>query len=73
MLLFLCVSLTFRGSVHTQLFYGDKRKGVADGVRSRLLFPQSQADILSLVGESIDNWRTKQYDWYQERTNNIQY
>ena len=38
----------------------------------RLLFPQSQADILSLIGDSLDNWRTKQYDWYQERTNNIQ-
>jgi hypothetical protein len=54
-----------------QLYYGDKRRSAADGVRSRLLFPQSQADILSLIGDSVDNWRTKQYDWYQERTNNI--
>lgn len=38
----------------------------------RLLFPQSQAEVLSLIGDSLDNWRTKQYDWYQERTNNIQ-
>lgn len=56
-----------------QLFYGDKRRSAAEGVRSRLLFPQSQEDILSLIGDSVDNWRTKQYDWYQERTNNIQY
>ena len=56
-----------------QLFYGDKRKAAADGVRSRLMFPQTQSDILALIGDSVDNWRTKQYDWYQERTNNIQY
>jgi hypothetical protein len=39
----------------------------------RLMFPESHADILALIGDSLDNWRTKQYDWYQERTNNIQY
>lgn len=54
-----------------QLFYGSKRKSAAEGVRTRLLFPQNHADIFGLIGESIDNWRTRQYDWFQQRTNNI--
>ena len=55
-----------------QLFYGDKRRGAAEGMKSRLLFPQSYSEITDLVRESFDNWRTKQYDWFQERSNNIQ-
>lgn len=54
-----------------QLFYGDRRKQAADGLRSRLMFATSQADVLSLVRDSFDNWRTKQYDWFQQRSNNI--
>jgi hypothetical protein len=38
----------------------------------RLLFPQSHEDILSLIRDSFDNWRTKQYDWFQQQSNNIQ-
>ena len=71
-------------SAIVQLFYNDassanggdnsqsRRKGVVDALRSRLLFPQSHEDILALIGESMDNWRTKQYDWFQQRSNNIQ-
>ncbi len=55
----------------SQLFYGSKKKGISEGIRSRLLFAQSRSDILGLIRESIDNWRTKQYDWFQQRTNNI--
>ena len=54
-----------------QLFYGDRKKQAADGLRSRLMFATSQADVLSLVRDSFDNWRTKQYDWFQQRSNNI--
>lgn len=55
-----------------QLFYGDKRKQAADSLRARLSFPQSHADILALIGDSLDNWRTRQYDWFQQQSNNIQ-
>jgi hypothetical protein len=58
-------------SAVVELFYGDRRRAAADGLKSRLLFTNSQADILSLIRESLDNWRTKQYDWYQQRSNNI--
>jgi len=54
-----------------QLFYGDKRKGAADGVRARLSFASSPTDVLSLIRDSLDNWRTKQYDWLQQAQNNI--
>ena len=37
----------------------------------RLMFPTNHHDIIALVRESFDNWRTKQYDWYQHQTNNI--
>jgi hypothetical protein len=37
----------------------------------RLMFARTQADVLTLIRESLDNWRTKQYDWYQQRANNI--
>ena len=37
----------------------------------RLMFASTQADVLSLIRESLDNWRTRQYDWYQQRSNNI--
>jgi hypothetical protein len=37
----------------------------------RLQFPTSHADILGLVRDSLDNWRTKQYDWFQQQSNNI--
>jgi hypothetical protein len=40
-------------------------------MQSRLLFATSQMDVLSLIRESLDNWRTRQYDWYQQRSNNI--
>ncbi len=53
------------------LFYGEKRKAAADGVRSRLGFAHTQADVMGLMKESIDNWRTKQYDWFQQRSNGI--
>eukprot|EP00981_Chlorochromonas_danica_P004902 scaffold988_cov165-Ochromonas_danica.AAC.4 len=55
-----------------QLFYGDKRKNAAESLRARLLFPRSHTDILSLIGDSLDNWRTRQYDWFQQQSNNIQ-
>lgn len=52
------------------LFYGENRKGAAESIHARLVFPTSQLDIQKLIGESLDNWRTKQYDWYQ-KTNGI--
>jgi phosphatidylinositol 4-kinase B len=58
-------------SAIVQLFYGDRRKNAADGIKSRLMFAQSQADVLSLIRDSFDNWRTKQYDWFQQKSNNI--
>ena len=54
-----------------QLFYGDKRRSVSDGLRSRLLFAKNAADVNALIRESLDNWRTKQYDWFQQRSNGI--
>lgn len=59
-------------STESQLFYGEKRKSSAESLRSRLLFPASASDILGLIRDSLDNWRTKQYDWYQKKTNNIE-
>eukprot|EP01031_Cornospumella_fuschlensis_P024377 gene24377-29471_t len=55
-----------------ELFYGDKRKNAADGVRDRLLGPRFPDDVLNLVMESYNNWRTRQYDLFQHRNNNIQ-
>lgn len=55
-----------------QLFYGDKRRSASEGLKSRLLFTTLQQDILSLIRDSYDNWRTKQYDWFQQQSNNIQ-
>jgi hypothetical protein len=42
-----------------------------DGIKARLLFARSYADILDLIRDSYDNWRTKQYDWFQQTTNGI--
>jgi phosphatidylinositol 4-kinase len=56
-----------------QLFYADAKKGkvVADGVRARLMSVKSHVDILALIADSLDNWRTRQYDWFQQQSNNI--
>ena len=54
-----------------KLFYGEKRKNAADDVRSRLLFARTESDVYALIRDSLDNWRTKQYDWFQQRTNDI--
>jgi hypothetical protein len=37
----------------------------------RLQFATSHADIVGLIRDSLDNWRTKHYDWFQQKTNNI--
>ena len=58
-------------SAVVQLFYGDRKKDSANQLRSRLDFASSPSEILMLVRDSADNWRTKQYDWFQQRTNNI--
>ncbi len=56
-----------------QLFYTDEKrsKAAVDAIKARLMFPRSHVDVLSLIGESMDNWRTRQYDWFQQQTNNI--
>jgi phosphatidylinositol 4-kinase B len=56
-----------------QLYFVDDKKAqlAADALRSRLLSPQSHVEILSLIGDSLDNWRTRQYDWFQQQSNNI--
>lgn len=54
-----------------QAYFGTRRKGVADALRSRVLFANSHADIVGLIRDSLDSWRTKQYDWYQQKANNI--
>lgn len=59
-------------SAIVSLYYGDKRRQAAEGVRTRLLYPQTREDILALIRDSYDNWRTKQYDWFQQQSNNIQ-
>ena len=53
------------------LFYGTRRKGASELMRSRLEFATSHQDVLNLIRESVDNWRTKQYDWFQQRSNGI--
>ena len=58
-------------SALVQLFYGSRRKAAGDQVRARLNFASSQQDVVGLIRDSLDNWRTKQYDWYQQRTNGI--
>ena len=56
----------------TQLFYGrGSRAAPAEGLRTRLSFATSQEDVLGLIRDSVDNWRTKHYDWYQQNSNNI--
>lgn len=55
-----------------ELFYGTRRRSAGDAMRARLLFARTHGDILSLIRDSFDSWRTKQYDWFQHRTNNIQ-
>jgi hypothetical protein len=52
-------------------FAGDESVDV-DGVKARLLFARSYADILELIRDSYENWRTRQYDWFQQTTNGIQ-
>lgn len=54
------------------LFYmDDKRKrGVAKQLQSRLILNTAQ-EVERLIDESNDNWRTKQYDWFQQTSNNI--
>ena len=54
-----------------QMFYGPRRRNAADALRSRLLFARNQDDVIGLIRESLDSWRTKQYDWFQQRTNGI--
>ena len=58
-------------SAVVDLFYGSKRKNAVEALRSRLGFARTHQDIMSLVRESLDNWRTKQYDWFQQKSNNI--
>ena len=58
-------------SAIVQAFYGDKRKGAAESLNVRLNFARSPTDVEKLIRDSLDNWRTSQYDLYQLRTNNI--
>jgi phosphatidylinositol 4-kinase len=53
------------------LFYGSRRRGAGEALKARLDFATSPGDVLGLIRESVDNWRTKQYDWYQQRTNGL--
>ena len=48
-----------------------KRRKITDSIRARLYFAQSEEDILQLIEDSADKPRTKQYDWYQWKTNGI--
>lgn len=50
---------------------GGAASTIVEGMRSRLSFATNDNDVLGLIRDSIDNWRTKQYDWFQQRTNNI--
>ena len=50
--------------------YNDS-KSFAEGLRARLLFANNAADITELIKDSVDNWRTRQYDWFQHATNQI--
>ena len=52
-------------------YHGEKKKSIADTLRSRVLFATSHSDIVGLIRDSLDSWRTKQYDWYQQKANNI--
>ena len=53
------------------LFYGPRRRAAGESLKARLEFAKNPSDVLGLIRESMDNWRTKQYDWYQQRTNGI--
>lgn len=58
-------------SAIVQAFYGDKRKGAAESLNVRLNFARSSNDVRKLILDSLDNWRTTQYDIYQQHRNNI--
>lgn len=53
-----------------QLFYGPRGKQQADGIRQRLGHRTPQ-EVISLISDSYDNWRTTQYDRFQKASNNI--
>ena len=48
-----------------------KRRKVNDSIKTKLYFARTEADILQLIEDSADKPRTKQYDWYQWKTNGI--
>ena len=53
-----------------QLFYGARGQSQADGIRQRLGM-RSPEQVISLISDSFDNWRTTQYDRFQKTSNNI--
>jgi len=55
-----------------QLFYGSGGQAQADGIRQRLGLHNPQ-QVLAIVSDSFDNWRTTQYDRFQKSSNNIYY
>ena len=44
---------------------------VSDSIKTKLLYARDELDILQLIEDSADKPRTKQYDWYQWKTNGI--
>lgn len=52
-------------------YCGDDKRQAASQLRSRLQFAETDEDILNLIRESVDSWRTRQYDWFQQRVNGI--
>ena len=35
------------------------------------MFATNQDDVISLIRDSLESWRTKQYDMFQQKSNNI--
>jgi len=54
-----------------QVFYGDSRRSAVEALKSRLLFASTETDVISLIRDSLESWRTKQYDMFQQKSNNI--
>lgn len=55
-----------------KLFYGDKRKNVAESIRNRLHL-RNRAEITQLIRDSYENRQTRMYDWFQLKSNNIHF
>lgn len=58
-------------SAIVQAYYGDKRKGAAESLLVKLDCSKTATELNDLISESIDSWRTRHYDAFQQRFNNI--